>query len=338
MDNGVEIPSTQLELGGVTDGCGVCGDAESEISREKNEEIIRVYDRAPDLSGLGTKEMQICRQQEGESHTHGPRMKWATSAGVLEVRGLERISVGNKSVLVGSAEENKYLSRSKYHSGGWFLVAMIPPQDGEPVDGCPLVRLTDSGDDMAFFLKAIFNYHFFEPWLSTPKFPVVAGILRLNQVDPLWKRAHIHLSEHCATSLEEAEELYDWEDAHPIELVNLAREVSADWLLPAAVAGCCWLDPTVLVHGVPANVGRTTALTLSPADVVLCLRAAVAVHTTWSSNLVDFMWEPLRIPGCTAPDECLEARLRCRREVEESRSNKVSVLCLWHDGLVRRDR
>ncbi|KAJ7184932.1 hypothetical protein C8R46DRAFT_1300551 [Mycena filopes] len=215
------------------------------------------------------------------------------------------------------------------------MLSFPQPQDGETVDGCPLVRLTDSGDDMTFFLKAIFHYDFFEPWPSTPKFPVVAGILRLSQkyqVDPLWKRALIHLSERCATSLKEAEELYDWEDAHPIELVNLAREVSADWLLPAAFAGCCWLDPAVLVHGVPAGVGRTTALTLSPADVVLCLRAAVALHTTWSSNLVDFMWEPLRIPGCTAPDECLEARLRCRREVEESRSNKVSVLCLWHDG------
>ncbi|KAJ7184938.1 hypothetical protein C8R46DRAFT_468554, partial [Mycena filopes] len=61
-------------------------------------------------------------------------------------------------------------------------------------------------------LKAIFHYDFFEPWPSTLEFRVVAGILRLSQkyqVDPLWKRALIHLSERCATSLEKAEELDD---------------------------------------------------------------------------------------------------------------------------------
>lgn len=38
------------------------------------------------------------------------------------------------------------------------MLAFPQPENGEKIDGCPLVRLSDSADDMTFFLKSIFHY------------------------------------------------------------------------------------------------------------------------------------------------------------------------------------
>jgi hypothetical protein len=38
------------------------------------------------------------------------------------------------------------------------MLAFPQPEDGDTLDGCPLVRLTDSAVEATYFLKAIFHY------------------------------------------------------------------------------------------------------------------------------------------------------------------------------------
>ncbi|KAJ7184903.1 hypothetical protein C8R46DRAFT_938879 [Mycena filopes] len=213
------------------------------------------------------------------------------------------------------------------------MLAFPQPANGETLDGCPLVRLSDRADDMTYFLKAIFHYDFFEAWPVLEEFSTFAAILRLSQkyqVDPLRARALMHLSERCAPTLEKWEEFTEW-GVHPIELINFAREVSADWVLPQAFAACCWLDPTVLVSGLlPGIDGRTHAITLEPADLVRCIRGAIALHSTWTSKVLSFLWEPRQITGCMSPNRCLSARVSRQQDADAWRSEQVPVLELWN--------
>ncbi|KAJ7132675.1 hypothetical protein C8R46DRAFT_1015497 [Mycena filopes] len=212
------------------------------------------------------------------------------------------------------------------------MLAFPQPENGETFDHCPLVRLSDSVDDVTFFLKAIFHYDFFEPWPVRGDFPILAAILRLSQkyqVEPLRRRALVHLSERCAPSLEKWAEFDAWK-VQKIELVKLAREVSALWVLPPVFAACCWIDPDVLVSGLPAGVdGNTQTSILNTTDIVRCIRGATALSTTWTSKLFDFLSNPREIPGCVSRERCLAARWVRQQESELWRSDRVVVLNLW---------
>ncbi|KAF7337335.1 hypothetical protein MSAN_02259000 [Mycena sanguinolenta] len=143
------------------------------------------------------------------------------------------------------------------------MLAFPQPQKGESYDGCPLVHLSDSSADTTHFLKAIFHYDYFEQWPARVEFDVVAGVLRLSQkyqVEPLRKRALVHLSHRYPVTLSEFGTTDGWHD--PIAVVNLARHVSADWILPVALYHCAWLEPEDFLD-----------VSLSPSDRLLCLRA-----------------------------------------------------------------
>ncbi|KAJ7442592.1 hypothetical protein B0H11DRAFT_2236697 [Mycena galericulata] len=182
------------------------------------------------------------------------------------------------------------------------------PGDGEMYDGCSLVRLSGSALDTTYFLKAIFHYDFFDPWPADVGFDVVAGILRLSQ---------------------------KYQDVSPILVANLAREVSADWVLPAVLAACAWVALEELLMGVNSAGGRVS---LTPSDAVLCLRARDQLQTRWTSQMLDFLWTPLEIPGCMAPGACLHQRVVFRRLGETWRNDQVIVPYVWSeedwDGLV----
>ncbi|KAJ7242952.1 hypothetical protein C8J57DRAFT_65079 [Mycena rebaudengoi] len=210
------------------------------------------------------------------------------------------------------------------------MLAFPQPEDGDTLDGCPLVRLTDSAVEATYFLKAIFHYDFFDAWPSIVEFDIVAGILRLShkyQVDPLKKRALQHLSERCPTTPQQWDCDQEW-GIHPIRLLNLAREVSADWILPLAFSSCSYCPIEHLLEGVPSPTGRAC---LSTSDIALCVHALKGFQTTWTSRLLDFLWNPTNIPHCTTPATCPSRRYAYRQEAERFRADGVMVLYLWDE-------
>ncbi|KAK7050684.1 BTB domain-containing protein [Favolaschia claudopus] len=202
------------------------------------------------------------------------------------------------------------------------MLAFPQPGDGPMYDGCPLVHLPDPGQDAMYFLKAIFHYDFFESWPADVDYSVMSGILRLShkyQVEPLRKRALIHLSKRFPTCLEEFGCVDEW-SVDPTLIVNLAREVNADWVLVIALYSCASLQLPQLFDSC-----------LAPGDLLTVLQARDQLQTHWTTAILDFLWEPLQISKCISPSACLNGRLNARKKAELSRSDHVITLCLWND-------
>ncbi|KAJ6514475.1 hypothetical protein C8R47DRAFT_1206820 [Mycena vitilis] len=131
------------------------------------------------------------------------------------------------------------------------MVSLPAPREQDIMDGCPFVRLPDSAEDIAAFLRAIFYYDFFEPFPAPTTFPVLSSVLRMShkyEVDTLRKRALLHLSSAHPTTLHEWDHLQSavpsWKselgnEDQNLAIVALAGQVGATWILPTAFYRFC---------------------------------------------------------------------------------------------------
>ncbi|KAF8882749.1 hypothetical protein CPB84DRAFT_1851129 [Gymnopilus junonius] len=119
-----------------------------------------------------------------------------------------------------------------------------PVEGGDiTMDGCPIVTVYDSAQDMSYFLRAIFDSSFFEPPPARTELPIVEGILRLSlkyDVKYLRQRALNHLLTTFPTTLEawrvrDKERTIPPVDNTPFAAFRLAREFDLVWLLPAII-------------------------------------------------------------------------------------------------------
>ncbi|KZT21146.1 hypothetical protein NEOLEDRAFT_1158295 [Neolentinus lepideus HHB14362 ss-1] len=117
----------------------------------------------------------------------------------------------------------------------------------EELDGCPLVVLHDSPDDLANLLKALYYAGPDFGDNDEQDFCVVSGILRLSSkylIDSLREKSLGHLQKAWPPTLagwdarEDRARSYESDSVQlypsPIAVINLAREVNAPTLLPAA--------------------------------------------------------------------------------------------------------
>ncbi|KAJ7048631.1 hypothetical protein C8F01DRAFT_1188873 [Mycena amicta] len=150
---------------------------------------------------------------------------------------------------------------------------------GEVYEGCPSVTLTDDGDDVEVFLRAIFDSSYFMPHPEPFKRLPLLGILRLSHkydVEYLFKRALKHLEPAFPFAFSgriESWRLFDLardegeNDAiwNQLMTIGALRRVGALWLLPAAFYVTCQslLDDLLAVRECK-NVDLK--------DIILCLR------------------------------------------------------------------
>ncbi|KAJ7241866.1 hypothetical protein C8J57DRAFT_1368781 [Mycena rebaudengoi] len=206
------------------------------------------------------------------------------------------------------------------------MLSFPQPEDSELIDGCPVVRLFDSEKDAEYFLRALFHYDFFEPYPAEVDFETVAGVLRLSQkyqVEHLRKRALLHLSERYPTSLADWDTDSKWTHLH-VEAVNLAREVSALWILPLALYRCC--DHL----GISALLSGDTRL--DERDYRRCVEATLQLHTTHTSFMLDFLLNPASIPGCLSAAHCVPLRMHYRRTYDRLRHARLPLNVMRTSG------
>ncbi|KAJ7753195.1 hypothetical protein B0H16DRAFT_1373023 [Mycena metata] len=217
------------------------------------------------------------------------------------------------------------------------MLSMPTPVDAETMDGCPFVRLPDAAQDVTYFLKALLYSEFFEPPPSKTTFPIVAGVLRMShkyEVDVLRRRALLHLSSQQPTTLLDWHAVGQepiWEYDELLEVILLARQTSALWILPTAFYNACTrLDVEELITGIRGHGLQST-------DVVACAQGLRYLDTTATSSILDFL-NPQPIPGCVLPVACAQNRGAKRLEVELWRvyapqdTNPNPPLDIWEES------
>ncbi|KAJ7051318.1 hypothetical protein C8F01DRAFT_1174985 [Mycena amicta] len=229
----------------------------------------------------------------------------------------------------------------------------IPPPEARDVDDsfedCPLVRLPDSAADTESFLRAIFDSEFFPAYPARIEFAALQGCLRLSnkyEVDYLRQRALVHFSSGFPVHLSlldkrhyEAESLNPMERiswieeqgelpvATLLECIEMAREVDALWVLPAAFyALACQLGKAErLVRVVSRDEDDPSSL--SPIDKTAFLKG-YDQHRQAVWGIFAFLSDP-NVSGkkslCAQKTKCQAERLRAVGSwlsVLDSRSRK----------------
>ncbi|KAJ7757344.1 hypothetical protein DFH07DRAFT_884988 [Mycena maculata] len=215
------------------------------------------------------------------------------------------------------------------------MLEFSQPEDAEAIDGCPVVHLADSDEDLKYFLRALFDYESFEPLRTKTTFDILAGIIRLSskyQVDGLRQRALYRLSSVFPLTVAEycdnTDESWTIPAAEWIRVVCFAREMTLDWILPIAMyrtSGYC--TTAQLLHGIEV---KETHVELSAEDKLKCIEQSQSICRS-VSEIVDFLWNPVKIQGCLQETICTENRVRARRMVEGWRiKKKWFPVKVWH--------
>ncbi|KAJ7611204.1 hypothetical protein FB45DRAFT_760590, partial [Roridomyces roridus] len=218
------------------------------------------------------------------------------------------------------------------HSAVFQDMLSIPvPADAETREGCPVVRLPDNIADVIVLLKALLYYEshgFFEPPPAQTSFQIIVGVLRMShkyEVDALRKRALAHLSALHPTTLHDWEYMDDdsceWlqkvlDEEGGIPLIILARQLSLDWILPAAFYRVC-------KHAQADRIIQDP--NMHTEDKIHCVSAARVFETRDNAWVLDFLWSPTHIDGCAAARVCPKLRLERRRDAEERRAVWLKV-------------
>ncbi|KAJ7671243.1 hypothetical protein DFH06DRAFT_1320034 [Mycena polygramma] len=227
------------------------------------------------------------------------------------------------------------------------------------VDGCPLVRLTDSETEVEVFLKALFDPEFFIPFPSQTEWTTIVGCLRLSHkygVDYLRRRALIHLSSGFDTTLScwDAQLMYNGDTNYPpvpktswtlptrvaedIVIIRLAREVEAPWILPDAFY-CLAAQSTVIGANVyESDIYKGMAANLSLQDHQVFLNGLRTQTQAGSFDILRFLSYPLDIAGCVTSHRCHRDRLSAIENIRDSiLVNPSNPLNIWGRlGLARQ--
>ncbi|KAJ7018705.1 hypothetical protein C8F04DRAFT_1150423 [Mycena alexandri] len=222
------------------------------------------------------------------------------------------------------------------------MLSLPAPKDIDTVDDCPFVLLPDPAKDVASFLRALFYYDFFEPSPAPTTFEILAGVLRMShkyEVDGLRKRALTHLSSAHSTEFGDDgstlhHDLPSWRTAladgtndENMLIVELARQVGADWILPTAFYRMC-------EHSYEETIITRTAL--STGDKVRCFQGLRFLETTGAASVLQFLCNH-EVAMCPQPYECLVARTIKHQSVSErrdySRETETTMpFELWGEG------
>lgn len=189
-----------------------------------------------------------------------------------------------------------------------------PPSAGElDVEGCPVVHVSDTAEDIAIVLQALFlrgHVAAGEP-LSIP---AVVAFLRLGKkydIELLHAEALKRL--HCEypstlgeMDLDYPSPMIAQKPDTPTDLIiaNLAREQSLLSVLPLALYRCCCSYSAIqLMVGISGDDAVTTVL--SAGDLLACCVALSSLGSTqYATTLAWLNPYAIKFPTCTSPAHC----------------------------------
>ncbi|KAJ7061513.1 hypothetical protein C8F01DRAFT_1369043 [Mycena amicta] len=206
--------------------------------------------------------------------------------------------------------------------------------DSERVEGQPLVHLPDLEREVTPFLKALFDPEYFRAFPAASEFSKIYASVHMGNkygVDFLCHRGLVHLSSRFRTTLSQWDsevecddkegilqdllpsEIISWpapvDKLYLIASIQLAREVDALWILPAAFyhLACNYdnLRSSIFHDGVFNEI----PVSLSAADQWQWC-AGLEEQISATTLVLRFLGYPLAIQGCSSPDACLLERFK----------------------------
>ncbi|KAJ6606966.1 hypothetical protein B0H10DRAFT_1819191 [Mycena sp. CBHHK59/15] len=188
----------------------------------------------------------------------------------------------------------------------------IPQPDNQPlIEGCPTVLLHDSGEDVQYFLKAIFDSSFFEPPPTKTTFPIISGVLRLSSkydVPYLRRRALHHFSSGFPSSLSGLDLLSTtrtFESPDPFTALMLADSLNLTWALPLAMYDASTVHLDDILDG--ATFGDIRVQLTLPLQRA-CVRGRAALTTSQNHEILRFL-RLTPTEGCRKQAVCQSRRL-----------------------------
>ncbi|KAJ6500872.1 hypothetical protein C8R45DRAFT_979395 [Mycena sanguinolenta] len=226
------------------------------------------------------------------------------------------------------------------------MLGIAQPPDTETIDGCPMVRLADSAEDVTCFFRAIFDSSFFEPYPSKVSFENALSITRLSHkyaVEYLLRRALVHLSHEFPMTLSTFDKRLlrstDFEDiidgqgdiAPCLAVVQLARRVNALWMLPVAFYKLASAHQEDIPWILQCKMFKTHAAGLGDDDKLVFLTCSVLLSRL-QSEAICFLHSSDK---CASSKKCNMARLDALTQVQNSIEEGVGLdpldLCLNQD-------
>ncbi|KAJ7094266.1 hypothetical protein C8R44DRAFT_718388 [Mycena epipterygia] len=210
------------------------------------------------------------------------------------------------------------------HSSFFRGMQGLPQPPEQPsVEGCPVVELSDSVEDVNNLLKALYNPSVFV-LLSAGSdqalpLPVIASHVRLGRkydFKDILRTIVERLTYENPTTLEEYDALrasrpsysptrivYS-SDGYYFDIISLARENNLLSVLPCAYfRALITSSPALIFDGIPRSDG--TIATLFPIDQRACILGRIKIsHAQWDAgNTLGWMKDD--VAGCTDPTVCM---------------------------------
>ncbi|KAJ7174913.1 hypothetical protein C8R46DRAFT_945816 [Mycena filopes] len=214
------------------------------------------------------------------------------------------------------------------------------PPNAEAIDGCPVVELFDSAEDVSVFFKAIFDSSFFEPYPAPTTFGIITGVLRLStkyEVDYLRRRAVVHLCSMFPTTLVDWDlrqtlrhrsdtplwKVPSWQFSAEIPdvvaLISLARQARVSWILP-----CVFYDLAV------GDWDSSLALSLSNDEQEVFINGYLLQRDAgWLT--IQFLSDHAAMQMCTAPATCSRVKSAALLNAE-CVDFPAMPLTIWEEG------
>ncbi|KAF7359023.1 hypothetical protein MSAN_01243000 [Mycena sanguinolenta] len=218
------------------------------------------------------------------------------------------------------------------------MLGVAQPAATETIDGCPMVSLPDSAEDVTCFFRAIFDSSFFEPYPSKVSFENALSITRLSHkyaVDYLLRRALVHLSYEFPTTLSAFDELpnersTDFRDVvqkhdfiKPIvAVIHLSRQVNALWMLPVAFYKLAASSKSIIQKVLRCKMFKTHAAGLCDDDKFVFLTSSVLLGGL-ENKAMGFLHSTDTSAKCKGGKRCGLARLTALTHIQNSIEESV---------------
>ncbi|EDR12104.1 uncharacterized protein LACBIDRAFT_311092 [Laccaria bicolor S238N-H82] len=194
-------------------------------------------------------------------------------------------------------------------------------QDQEMYDDCPLIVLPDKAEDLANFLRAVYNSGFFQPPPSKTDFDTLAGILRLStkyEIPYLRQRALLHLDTIICNTLQDHDTRENKRTIPPRNslaflIADLAHEMDLPWLLPPVLYFCT----EDIVRDYMYKGERKS---MNKSQQVACIKALMPLIKWHQREVLSFLYLT-NVDGCKSFAQCNEGRLKLSRACSASEVN-----------------